>query len=82
MDCQVERHLLLFKSTFKRFESNIRAVYREVSIGDLTALKWFSCFKERNFALNDTLCSGRPTDFDEERLSGGTDKVLFILNCS
>jgi len=78
MKCQVEekehfRHLLLFH--FNRKESaaesarKIREVYGEDAMGDSTARKWFSRFKDGSFDLNDAPRSGRTSDFDEGHLN-------------
>ena len=76
IDCQVEklehfRHILLFE--FKRGESsggarNICVMYEDNAIGETTARKWFSGFKEDRFDVSDTPRSERP-GFDEDRLN-------------
>ena len=43
---------------------NICAVYGDNAIGESTARKWFSRFKEDRFDINDTARSGRPSGFD------------------
>ena len=67
------RHILLFEFSrgAKAAETarNIRAVYCDNAIGQSTARKWFSRFKERRFDISDTPRSGRPSGFDEDRLS-------------
>ena len=37
-------------------------------IGKSTARKWFAKFKNGNFDICDTPCSGRPFEFDEDHL--------------
>ena len=77
MKCEVEkwghfRHILLFKfNTGAKAEEaarNICAVYGDNAIGESTARKWFSRFKEDRFDINDTPRSGRPSGFNEDRL--------------
>ena len=43
-------------------------VYGEGVIGESTARKWFAKFKNGNFDIDDTLRSGRPSEFDEYHL--------------
>ena len=43
-------------------------VYGEGVIGESTARKWFSKFKNGNFDIDDTPRSGRPSEFDEDHL--------------
>ena len=43
-------------------------VYGEGVIGKSTARKWFAKFKNGNFDIDDTPCSGRPSEFDEDHL--------------
>ena len=43
-------------------------IYREGVIGKSTARKWFAKFKNGNFNIDDTACSGRPSEFDENHL--------------
>ena len=47
---------------------NICAVYGDNVIGESTAIKWFSHFKEDRFDISDTPRSGRPSGFDEDRI--------------
>jgi hypothetical protein len=63
MECQVERnehfgHLLLYEfnrgSKAAKAARNICAVYREVSIAERTAKKWFVRFKQGDFDMSDT----------------------------
>ncbi|KFD49143.1 hypothetical protein M513_09967 [Trichuris suis] len=78
MECQVDkkehlRHVLLFLyngglSALAAAEK-IHAVYGEEPISDRAARKWFSRFREGNFDLSDSARSGRPSDFDKERLN-------------
>ena len=78
MKCQVEklehfRHFLLFEFSrgAKAAEAtrNIFAVYGDNTIGECTARKWFSCFKEDLFHSSDTPRLARPSGFDEDRLN-------------
>ena len=48
---------------------NICAVYGDNAIGESTASKWFSHFKENHFDISNTPHSGRPSGFDEDRLN-------------
>ena len=43
-------------------------VYEEGVIGKSMARKWFAKFKNCNFDIDDMLCSGRPSEFDEDHL--------------
>ena len=43
-------------------------VYGEGVIGESTARKWFAKFKNANFDIDDTPCSGRPSEFDKDHL--------------
>ena len=43
-------------------------VYGEGVIGESTARKWFTKFKNGNFDIDDTPRSGRPSKFDEDHL--------------
>ena len=67
------RHILLFE--FNRgakaagASREICAVYGDNAIGESTARKWFSCFKEDRFDISDTTRSGRPSGFDRGRLN-------------
>ena len=67
------RHLLLFefnkRSNASQAARNICAVYGEDSINERTARRWFLRFREGNFGLEDTPRTGRPSEFDEERLN-------------
>ena len=44
-------------------------MYREEAMPVRTAQNWFKRFKDGNFDLKDTPRSGRPVEFDEERLN-------------
>ena len=77
MECQVEKlerfwHILLFElnKEAKAAEAarNICAMYGVNAIGESTAGKWFSGFKEDSFDISETPRSGRPSGFDEDRL--------------
>ena len=48
---------------------NVCAVYEVNAIGESTARKWFSRFKEDRFDISDTPRSGTPSEFDEDRLN-------------
>ena len=48
---------------------NICVGYEDNAIGESTARKRFSCFKEDHFDINDTLRSGTPSGFEEDRLN-------------
>ncbi|KFD70118.1 hypothetical protein M514_17720 [Trichuris suis] len=79
MGCQVDkkehlRHVLLFLSngglSALAAAGKIQAVFEEEAISDrVVARKWFSRFREGNFDLSDSVRSGRPSDFDEEKLN-------------
>ncbi len=78
MECQVDknehlRHLLLFafNQDFKAAKAarQICAMYGEDAIAERTAQKWFSRFKEGHFDVTDNPRSGRPVEFDEDRLN-------------
>ena len=98
MECQVEkleyfRHILLFEINrgAKAAEAarNICAVYGENAIGESTARKWFSRFKENRFNISDTPRSGRSSGFDEDRLNilihndprQCTRELANVMNC-
>ena len=67
------RHIRLFE--FNRGAKaavvvrNICAVYEDNAIGESTATKCFSRFKEDRFDISDTPRSGKPSGFDEDRLN-------------
>ena len=78
MDCQVEklehfRHIFLFE--FNRVAKaadvgrHICDVCGDNALGQSTARKWFSRFKEDRFDISDTPRSGRPSGFAEDRLN-------------
>ena len=98
MQCQVEklehfRHSFLFEVSrgAKAAEAirNIFAVYGDNTIGVNTAKKWFPHFKEYRFNFSDTPRSGRPSEFDEDRLNTlilddqrqCTREVANVINC-
>jgi hypothetical protein len=67
-NCQVEKnehfqHFLLYKiirgSKAAEAARNVCAAYREDSIAERTAPKWFTRFTQRNFDMSDTPRSGR-----------------------
>ena len=43
-------------------------VYGESVIGKSTARNWCAKFKNGNFDINDTPCSGRPSEFDKDHV--------------
>ena len=59
------------------------------AIGESTARKWFSHFKEDYFDISDTPHSGRPSGFDEDRLNTliyndphqCTREMVNVMNC-
>ena len=66
------RQLLFF--TFHKGQKVAEAVqdncmvYGEGVIGKSTARKWFAKFKNGNFDIGNTLCSRRPSEFDEDHI--------------
>ena len=68
---------------------SICAVYGDNAIGENTERKWFSRFKEDRFDISDTLRSGRPSRFDEDRLNTlihndprqCTRELVNVMNC-
>uniref|UniRef100_A0A0N5BH76 HTH_48 domain-containing protein n=1 Tax=Strongyloides papillosus TaxID=174720 RepID=A0A0N5BH76_STREA len=78
MECQVDkkqhfRHLLLFAfNRGQRVAEAVReicSVYGEDAIGWSTAKDWYRKFRNGNFDLQDSPRTGRPSSFDEERLT-------------
>ncbi|XP_052829105.1 mariner Mos1 transposase isoform X3 [Octopus bimaculoides] len=78
MECQVKKnehfqHLLVFAfnqgSKATKAARDICAVYGEGAIAERTAHNWYAKFKSENFDFKDTPHSGRPVEFDEERLN-------------
>ena len=67
------RHLLLFAfnqgSKTAKAARNICSVYGEGAIAEGTVRDWYAKFKNGNFDLKDAPRSGRPVEFDEERLN-------------
>ena len=67
------RHILCFEFNrgAKATEQarNICTMYGDNAIGESTARKWFSRFKEDRFDISDTSRKGRPSGFDEDRLN-------------
>ena len=92
---KLEHFRLLLFSEFNRGTKaseaarNIRAVYGENAIGESTARKRFSRFKEDRFDNSDTPHSGRPAGFDEDRLNiiihndphQYTRELANVMNC-
>ena len=71
MECQVEKlkyfqHIFLFElnrgADAAEAARNICAVYGDNAIGEITARKLTSRFKEDRFDISDTPRSGRPRD--------------------
>ena len=66
------RHLLFF--AFYRDQKSAEAaqgicmVYGEGVIGESTARKWFTKFKNGNFDIDNTPCSRRLSEFDADHL--------------
>ena len=68
---------------------NVCAVQGDNAIGESTARKWFSRFKENRFDINDTPFSVRPSGFDEDRLNTlkhndprqCTRELANVMNC-
>ena len=95
MECQVEklehfRLALLFEfNRGAKVARNICAMYGDNAIGESKARKWFSRFKEDHFDISDTPRSGRPSGFDEDRLSTlihndarqCTRELANVMNC-
>ena len=87
------RHILLFEFNrgAKAAEAarNICAVYGDNAIGESTARKWFSRFKEDSFDISSIPRSGRPSRFDEDHLNvlihndphECTRELANVMNC-
>ena len=68
---------------------NICVVCVANTIGESTARKWFSHFKENHFDVSDTPHPGRPSGFDEDRLNilihneshQCTWELVNVMNC-
>ena len=77
------RHILLFEfnrgSKAAEAASNICAVYGDNAIGERTARKWFSRFKEDHFDTSDIPRSGRLSGFDEDRLNTLIHKLFMSV---
>ena len=81
------RHILLFE--FKRAVKaakaarNICTEYGDNAIEESTARKWFSSFKDDRFDISHTTRSGRPSEFDEDRLKTLFPNIHFSIleNC-
>ena len=67
------QHIVLFEFIrgVKETEAarNICGLYGDNAIGESTARKCFSCFKEDCFDISDTPRSGKPSRFDEDHLN-------------
>ena len=87
------RHILHFEfnrgAKEKEAARNICAVYGDIAIEESTARKWFSRFKDARFHISYTPRSGRPSGFDEDRLSTlihndarqCTRELANVMNC-
>ena len=82
------RHILLFEfnrgANAAKEVRKICAMYGDNSIGESTAKRWSSRFKEGCFDSTDTPRSGRPSGFDEEHLNTliQNDRELAnVINC-
>ena len=87
------RHILLFEiirgAKAEEAARNICAVYGNSTIGESTARKWFSCFKEDRFDISDIPHSERPSGFDENSLNTlihndprqCTRELANVMNC-
>ena len=78
MECQIEKnehfqHVFLFE-----FNQGVKAaevariicaIYRENTISEKTTQRWFSCFKNGHFDMDDATCPGRTPDFNEDNLN-------------
>ena len=66
------RHLLLFAfhqgQKAAEAAQDICMVYGKGVIGESMARKWFAKFKNGNFDIDNTPCSGRPSEFDKDHL--------------
>ena len=70
-------------------DRNICAVYGNNAIGESTARKWFSRFKEDRFDISDPPRSERPSGFDEDCLNAliqndprqCTRELANVMNC-
>ena len=68
---------------------NICVMYGDNAIGESTARKWFSCFKEDCFDISDTPRSGKPSECDQDRLNTlihndprqCTRELANVMNC-
>ena len=67
------RHIILFefnrRAKAAEAARNICAVNGDNAIGERTARKWVSRFKEDRFNISDTPRSGRSSGFDEDCLN-------------
>ncbi|KAJ4440506.1 hypothetical protein ANN_08647 [Periplaneta americana] len=61
----------------------LKSLKTDNAIGESTARKWFSRFKEGRFDISDTPRSGRPSEFDEDRLNTliHNDPLANVMNC-
>ena len=66
------RHLLFFAfhpgQKAAEVAQNICMVYGEGVIGKSTERKWLAKFKNGNFDINNTPCTGRPSEIDKDHL--------------
>jgi len=61
--------LLILGSKAAKAARDIYAMYGESAIAERTARDWYAKFKNGNFNLKDAPRSGRPVEFDKERLN-------------
>ena len=87
------QHILLFEfdrgAKTAEVARNICAMYEDNAIGESTARKWFSRFKEDRFDISDIPRSGRSSGFDEDHLNTlihnnpcqYTRELANVMNC-
>jgi len=72
------RHVLLYEFNLGKNAAqaarNINSVYGKGFISESTAQRWYSRFRSNDFSLEDATRSGRPSDFDEDKLSSLIDQ--------
>ena len=69
MECQEEKFEFNTRAKAAEAGRNICAVYGDNAIGESTARKWLSCFKDGRFDISDSSRSGRTSGFDEDGLN-------------
>ena len=60
---------------------DICMVYRKGVIGESTARKWFAKFRNGNFDIDNTPCSRRPSEFDEDHLKALLKEESYQTSC-